>query len=324
MSISASLSQTHGADPPPISAFRRAFTLVELLVVIAIIGMLVTMLLPAVQSAREAARRAQCSNNLRQIAVAVLNFESAHGNFPAGTAIDFEDPTNCGADCRGTAFYLTTLPFFEEGAVNEIYDYDVPNGWLGQDPADMDLLNSIRLSVYICPSVSGWEFHLPRRDYFGVVGGKTLAGHGWRGDIFNDGVMYMNSFMTLRKITDGTAKTMLIGESAHASRWGAGPDYGDGCIGGPATWWFGGATTVGNPNGLSVGRVLRSTKHPVNSSTLCIAPDEDNDVPFTSEHPGGAQFVHCDGHVGLIPDDIDWQIYQGLSTRAGEEVSTSP
>lgn len=298
---------------------RPAFTLVELLVVIAIVGMLVTLLLPAVQSAREAARRAHCSNNLRQMALAVLNFESANTHFPAGTEIDFEDRSNCGADCRGTAFYMTTLPFFEEGAVNEIYDYDVPNGWLGQDPADIELLNSLRLSIYICPSVSQWEFHLPRRDYFGVVGGQTKFAHGWRGDVFNDGVMYMNSFTPLKRISDGTSKTMMIGESEHASRWGAGEGYGDGCLGGPATWWFGGATTFNDPKALSVGRVLRSTKHPPNSSTLCVEPDEDNDVPFTSEHPGGVQFAFCDGHVSAITDGISWQVYQALSTRAGAE-----
>jgi prepilin-type processing-associated H-X9-DG protein len=188
----------------------------------------------------------------------------------------------------------------------------------------MARLDSIRLSIYICPSVSRWEFHNPRRDYFGVVGGRTLFAHGWRGDIFNDGVMYMNSFTPARKITDGMAKTFCIGESEHASRWGAGEGYGDGCVGGPATWWFGGATTVGDPKGLSVGRVLRSTKHPVNSSIYCIASDEDNDAPFTSEHSGGAHFAYCDGHVLFVPDDIDWRVYQGLSTRAGAEVASGP
>jgi prepilin-type processing-associated H-X9-DG protein len=184
----------------------------------------------------------------------------------------------------------------------------------------MARLDGIRLSIYICPSVSRWEFHHPRRDYFGVVGGKTLFAHGWRGDIFDDGVMYMNSFTPARKITDG----MAIGESEHASRWGAGEGYGEGCVGGPATWWFGGATTVGNPKGLSVGRVLRSTKHPVNSHIECIASDEDNDAPFSSEHSGGVQFAYCDGHVLFVADDIDWQVYQGLSTRAGAEVASGP
>ena len=305
-------------------AKRVAFTLVELLVVIAIIAMLVTLLLPAVQAAREAARRTQCSNHLRQMALALINFESAKGTFPAGTKIDFENQKACGADCRGTAFYLTTLPFFEEGAVHEIYDTDVPNGWLGQDPEDIERLNNLRLSIYICPSVSQWSFHIPRRDYFGVVGGKTRFAHGWRGDIFEDGVMYMNSFTPLRKILDGASKTMILGESAHASRWGAGENYGDGCLGGPATWWFGGATTFHDPKGLSVGRILRSTKHPANSSILCIAPDEDNDVPFTSEHAGGVQFAFCDGHVAFVADDMDWRAYQAQSTRAGGEATGAP
>ncbi len=296
-----------------------AFTLVELLVVIAIIGLLVGLLLPAVQSARESARRVQCTNNQRQIALALLNFASAQQSFPAGTEIDYENRENCGGDCRGTSFYITALPYFEEKAVREFYNDRLPNGWLGQTTETMAMLDNTRLPIYICPSVAKWQFHLPRRDYFGVVGGKTLLAHGWRGDIFEDGVMYMNSFTKQCALKDGASKTFVLGESNHPSRWGAGEGYGDGCVGGPATWWFGGATTIRNPFGLSVGRVLRSTKHPLNSDTRCVAPDEDNDVPFGSPHPGDAQFAFCDGHVAMINESIDWQLYQALSTRAGGE-----
>ena len=130
----------------------------------------------------------------------------------------------------------------------------------------------------------------------------------------------MNSFTKLSEISDGTASTLVVGESSHTSKWGAGDGYGKACEGGPATWWFGGATIVGDPNGLSVGRVLRGTKHPVNSSILCMNDDEDNDAPFASEHPGGAQFVFGDGHVQLITEGIDWRVYQAISTRAGEEI----
>jgi len=298
----------------------KAFTLVELLVVIAIIGILVALLLPAVQSAREAARRMQCQNNLKQLGLALHNYESAHGMFPAGTMIDYTNASNCGADCRGTSFYISILPYFEQAAVEEHYDYEQWNGWLGQVAENMQVLNSVRLEMYICPSVSQWNFHHPRRDYFGVVGGKTLKHHGWRGDIFEDGLFYMNSFHRMAEVRDGSSQTMAIGESVHPSKWGAGPNYGDGCKGGPATWWFGGATLVNNPNGLSVGRVLRSTKHPVNSDILCLADDEDNDVPFGSNHPGGAMFVFADGHVQFVGETIDFDTYQALSTRAGGEV----
>jgi len=181
------------------------------------------------------------------------------------------------------------------------------------------MLNGTRIPMYICPSQNKWNDHVPRRDYFGVVGGKTLKVHGWRGDIFEDGEMYMNSFTRLGDVRDGTSATTIVGESVHPSKWGAGPGYGDGCVGGPVTWWFGGATLRNNPNGFSCGRILRGTKHPINSSILCMADDQDNDAPFGSRHPGGAQFVFCDGHVSFLSESMDWKIYQALSTRDGGE-----
>jgi prepilin-type N-terminal cleavage/methylation domain-containing protein/prepilin-type processing-associated H-X9-DG protein len=298
---------------------RSGFTLVELLVVIAIIGILIALLLPAVQAAREAARRMQCSNNLKQLGLALLNYESTYKCFPAGTIITYTDPGSCGSDCRGTSFYLSILPYFEQSAVEKFYDYKRLNGWLGQLAENMNNLNGVRVPMYICPSQSKWDDHVPRRDYYGVVGGKTLKVHGWRGDIFEDGVMYMNSFTRIRDLRDGTASTVAVGESIHPAKWGAGSGYGDGCVGGPTTWWFGGATLVNNPNGFSCGRILRSTKHPINSSILCMADDQDNDAPFGSRHPGGAQFVFCDGHVNFLPETMDWSVYQALSTRDGAE-----
>jgi len=297
------------------------FTLVELLVVIAIIGILIALLLPAVQAAREAARRMQCSNNLKQLGLALHNYHSTFNCFPAGTIIDYTDVDNCGADCRGTSFYVSVLSYFEQSAVEKYYDYKQWNGWLGQIAANQAVLSGTRLQLYICPSQAKWSSYVPRRDYFGVVGGRTLKAHGWRGDIFEDGVMYMNSFTTFRDIRDGSSSTIAVGESIHPSKWGAAnPGYGDGCVGGPATWWFGGATRRNDPLSLSVGRILRSTKHPINSDILCLADDQDNDVPFGSQHPGGAMFVFCDGHVSFLSETMDWQVYQALSTRQDGEV----
>ena len=312
------LASTFRRSPAPRS---RAFTLVELLVVIAIIGILIALLLPAVQAAREAARRMQCSRNLKEITLAMHNYNSAYGSFPAGTIIDYIhfDPTF--ADCRGTVCYLSILPYFEEEQVNKFYDYASVNRWLSQKPEVLNFLASTRIPIYICPSVSKYNEprHIDRRDYYGVTGGKKMRAHGWRGDIFEDGVMYMNSYTKLRDITDGSASTLIVGESIHPSKWGDSDSYGDGCVGGPSPWWYGGATRKNDPNSVSVGRVLRSTKHPINSNILCLADDHDNNVPFGSQHPGGAQFSFCDGHVTLLDENIDWHVYQYLSTRAGDE-----
>ena len=129
---------------------RGGFTLVELLVVIAIIGILIALLLPAVQAAREAARRMQCSSHVRQSNQGVLNYESAYGCLPAGFAVDYKDPTSCGADCRGTAFYVAILPYLEQESIEDFYDYGAHNKWLGQQYLNQ-FVNK-RIATYQCPS----------------------------------------------------------------------------------------------------------------------------------------------------------------------------
>ncbi len=296
---------------------RRAFTLVELLVVIAIIGILIALLLPAVQAAREAARRIQCSNQLKQIGLALLNYENAQKTFPAGTVIRMNG--GCSVDCRGTAFYVTILPYVEQLSVEQQYrPYYVTNtGWLGW-AANSDY-SSIAMPMYICPSEGKWSSYPTRKTYFGVVGGRTLLRHCWRGDVFNDGVMYPNSFTRIGDIIDGTSHTMVVGESIHPAKWGLGPGYGDENVGGPAPWYSGGAARVNDFTDQSYGRMLRSTKFPINSVQFPIADDEDNDMPFGSRHPGGAQFVFADGHVSFLSETIDVNAYQALSTRDGGE-----
>lgn len=296
---------------------RRGFTLVELLVVIAIIGILIALLLPAVQAAREAARRMQCSNQLKQISLAMLNYENVQKCFPAGTVIRMNG--GCATDCRGTAFYVTILPFIEQLAVEQQYQpYYVTNtGWLGW--AANSQYNKIAMPIYICPSEAKWSSYPTRKTYFGVVGGKTLLRHCWRGDVFDDGVMYPNSFTRIADIQDGTSHTMVVGESIHPARWGLGPGYGNSDVGGPAPWFVGGAVMVNDFTNQSYGRMLRTTKHPINSNQFPIAPDEDNDMPFGSQHPGGAQFAFGDGHVSFLSETIDMNAYQALSTRNGGE-----
>ncbi len=310
----------------------HGFTLVELLVVIAIIGVLVALLLPAVQAAREAARRSQCTNNLRQIGLALQNYHSALGSFPPGALVEIPEVCQLTGDCRGIAMHVLMMPYFEDGAIEETFSpfYASDGGWVDWvvDPntGEVNPLVSNQVSVYICPSSSRWGDYPERKDYFGVCGGAiTEFPRGSRGFVFSDGIMYPNSFIRAGQITDGTSNTFVMGESVHAHPYGLGPGYlgsGGDDSGGPTAWWIGIALLESDPEQLqSIGRVLLSTLNPVNSLFRApLEPQFANEVPFGSDHPGGAQFVFCDGHVEFIQDAIDINAYQWLSTRAGEEI----
>lgn len=298
---------------------RRAFTLVELLVVIAIIGVLVALLLPAIQAAREVARRLQCQNNLKQMGLGCLNYESAYRALPSAAV--FAIPQNCQAgECRGTGLFVLLLPYVEEKALDDLYRpyRNLPLGWInwlssphGKRPAP---------ALYICPSEGVWSEQPLRRTYFGVAGGKKPLNTYYRGDVFADGLMYPNSMIKLKKVTDGTSKTLMIGESVNEFLWGL-VNYGnaDGSGKGGPIWWYAGddCFQANCKTEQSYGRECLSSRYAINTK---IAPNPlENDYPFVGAHPGGVPFVFGDGHVGWFNDEIDFSVYQALSTKAGGE-----
>ena len=296
----------------------RGFTLVELLVVIAIIGILMAMILPAVQSSRESGRRLQCGNQLKQIATANLNSLASFNSFPAGAKIDFNKNCN-GADCRGQSVFVAILAFHEEAALAELYRPFLAsaNGWI--DWTSSSVTGKIRAPFYICPSASRWsdaeDPDSVRRDYFAVTGGKSKTLRNWRGDVFRDGMFFINSRILPAMIHDGTSKTLLVGESVHPAKYGIGPGYGNANVGGPC-WWVEGSATNKTSTIDSVGRQMRSSKYPLNTERMPLKDDDENDQAFGSQHVAGSQFCFADGHVDYLTDDLDYAAYQNLSTRS--------
>ncbi|MEX2170101.1 MAG: DUF1559 domain-containing protein [Pirellulales bacterium] len=300
---------------------RSGFTLVELLVVIAIIGILVALLLPAVQAAREAARRSQCLNNFKQAGVGLHNHHSTHGRFPSGLE-NFTVGVPCslprshpmlhsGTTGFGWAAYI--LPYLEEDTLyNQI---------IFKPPAQMHVPKSnfaaggTRIESFLCPSdVKGYELvaccsgmfngggpqeDLAKTNMAGVADSRDWTcdpGKAW-GRTDADGVMFQVSNLPTTKITDGTSKTLMVGEVVGSL--GASNNFGFYWI----TW-----NVLHTANGIN----LASKFEPQRWNSV----DEGS---FASFHPGGCHFVFCDGHASFLSEDIDSATLAALTTRAGAE-----
>lgn len=291
----------------------RGFTLIELLVVIAIIAILIALLLPAVQQAREAARRTQCKNNLKQIGLALHNYHDTHRIFPAGTVPRRQTGNNGQvlANYESYGWAALILPQLEQGNVTQqlqlnrltLHESIVAAKAAGR-------LDQVfpPLSVYQCPSdTTGPNLKSGmRRTHFNGLAG---AGGGWRPPTLNypgstgepsgdlraprrlnhrrcAGILFTGSRVRFRDITDGTSNTFLVGE--REERCGAGS-------------WLGARNPDGNGthgNDYHLARVRMPLNDPVNSS------DDRCTDGFSSKHVGGAQFLFCDGSVHFISENI--------------------
>lgn len=305
---------------------RSGFTLVELLVVIAIIGVLIALLLPAIQATREAARRTQCENNLRQIAVALHNYHGAVRTLPVNVSPWAEGPAPS-SNLSGKGWILSLLPNLEQQSLyNEFkaklgFQGNMASG-LGIARTDLTEAMSRQLSVLLCPSdpsaldLSTNQFQWDPRpvaltSYKGVIGDTRMGGgfsihQGTEPDCHNtigcNGLFYRNNYqepVTFKSITDGLSNTLMVGEDMPLHNWHSAAFYANGDY--------------------------ASCHAPLNYKPEPPVPaDWPNMMGFRSEHPGGVHFALADASVHFISDSIDPFLYRALSTRNGGETAVLP
>jgi prepilin-type N-terminal cleavage/methylation domain-containing protein/prepilin-type processing-associated H-X9-DG protein len=321
---------------------RVGFTLVELLVVIAIIGVLVALLLPAIQAAREAARRSSCGNNLKQLGLALQNYHDARKTFPYAQVLSIVGTTiGAGIPQQGPNWVVAILPFIEGG--NVITLYNKAAFWM--DAAANTSFHGATLPFMICPTdafapipyngygtsttlsggVSNWA-----RGCYGANASVYYASHAcstaaiWNGNINGKGVMANNCSLSMKQITDGTSKVVALAElRADPSPSGCRGVWGF-PLGASILWCFGGSNYdqgsnnfyTGGPNNAGTA----SGSSPLDTVQGCgqgltnaqqyalgmgCSNNANNDIIGPkSSHPGGLQTVFCDGSVHWIDDSI--------------------
>ena len=310
---------------------RRAFTLVELLVVIAIIGVLVALLLPAVQAAREAARRMSCTNQLKQQGLALHNYHDSLGCFPSAYVVDTAHPSRTSTyDAPpGYAWGMLLLPYLELQTLHAKFNTSLP----ASDPANAAAA-ATKVQVFLCPSASGNTTPafavvngsgstlatFSRSNYVANTGqdeawGYTLADH----STVSDGPIFRNSSTRFGDITDGLSQTVFIGEHSSvlsSKTWvGVVPDAAV-CANNPQkfpiTECDGAATLVCVHAGPAAAEIDPDTGfapiHPPNSP-LCHV------CQMYSEHPGGANVLLGDGSVRFVSQMIHQPTWAALASR---------
>lgn len=341
---------------------HKGFTLIELLVVIAIIGILIALLLPAVQAAREAARRSQCSNNLKQLGLALHNYHDTFGVFPFGNRPGGYDGG------WGTSFYVRLLPFVEQNALadawpwteknvayNRSEGYAAGNANLRGNP--VNILN-LKIAAFRCPTCPTEDFNTSNNavhmaSYAGIAGAVEATpgyvprrqrpcctccasqcptgGPADQGYASGSGMLVPNLVVGFKDCTDGTSNTMILGESSDYAFDAAGakqhidPSWPHGWPmggGGPAT-----ITDTTNTNATDRWFNLTSIRYPIGTQTYAlpgVCHNHGSNNPLLSAHPGGTQIALTDASARFLSETIDLATLKNLADRDDRQVITLP
>lgn len=322
------------SDRRSVLSASAGFTLIEVLTCVAIMGLLVILLLNAVQASREAARRAQCANNLKQIGLCLQNYHEAVRSLPPAYITRMEDVVS--EEGPNWAWSALTL-----GQMDQAPLYNAINFSLTMARPASQTVRQTRLAVYLCPSsanesditLTGWGRREPRLK--GIAPGNYIASAGTRyliggfTSVFGGmttyeseetGVMYRNSSLGLASVTDGASNTLLVGERSSDLA--------------PATW----VGTMGTGTASICTNPGNATQECVSTNVLVLGHsgtqvskirgpawlDRPNNPAsgadgFRSRHPGICNFLFCDGSVRPLKETIHPRIFTALGTRAGNE-----
>lgn len=334
----------------PMEIGRPGFTLIELLVVIAIIAVLIALLLPAVQQAREAARRSQCKNNLKQVGLALHNFHDTYLRFPPGAGNDMQPFGNVTSGPQwGSSWKVYILPYIDQASIYSKWDFT--GGQSGYTNANnLTLVNGITIAVYACPSSSigpfAWNGYTKMRtSYTGTAGAYSVSGNtnknpfnvayaqgccnGSGSYASDNGLLYSGSKTNMRDCTDGTSNTFIVHEESDYLRdannipIAASKDYlnSSGIYG----WTMGAAIGLNqSPSGWGDGRHFNcsTVRYGINTRGLSgTATDGTNsdvgaNFPINSQHVGGAHVLMTDGAVRFLSQNISFDTLVRLAAKA--------
>lgn len=322
---------------------QRAFGLIELMVVIAILALLIALLLPAIQAARASARMAACRSHLKQIGLAIANYEGTYKCLPRGVEGRF-DRALSPAPMYGVSWWAGVLPFLEQDSVVDKLDrVGYNSGFVQLNSQNGEAIDAFAPAFWFCPSspverfVFADIFQVATPSYSGISGATNHDGFAEsrvsrccrsEGQISAGGVLIPNATIRVRRITDGLSNTLLVGEQSDLARTDTDQPrrIGSAFVMG----WLAGTRALGTPpnygDWLKPSYNIVTVRYALNEHRYNL-PGVYEDIgannPLLSAHPGIVNLLYCDGSVAATADSLDIQILKSAATRDDGDALTS-